>query len=134
MHLTGLQDTNAGSVHTPVLEESHRFLTQACERLHSKSVPDVMLKLGDDKLRAHRSLLSESSPFFKGMFQARILLSQSILKANLMLCLWLGSSATLGGLCKACVQHGLYDEVMKEMSQPLCCCNIRFARACCQPK
>ena len=107
-------------------------MTQACVRLYSKSESDVMLNVGDDKLRAHCSLLSESSIFFKGMFQVRVLLSQSILEAKLRWCLWLGNLCHIGGLCKACVQHGLSDEVMKEMSQPPYCCNIRYARTRCQ--
>ena len=41
------------------------------------SEPDVMLKLGDVNLPAHRSLLAASSDYFKALFQAS---SQAISK------------------------------------------------------
>ena len=68
-----MQDLRPGSVDGPLHEESYDFLSQSSLRLFrgkNASEPDVMLKLGDDKLPAHRSLLAESSDVFEAMFQA----------------------------------------------------------------
>ena len=68
-----MQDLRPGSADGPLLEESHRVLAQLSLRRYRGNntlEPDVMLKLGDDKLPAHRSLLAESSDFFRAMFQA----------------------------------------------------------------
>lgn len=71
----GLQSINPGSIDEPLLEESQNFMTRACVRMYSGRnalEPDVMLKLGNDMLPAHRSeesLLAESSDFYKAMFQ-----------------------------------------------------------------
>ena len=68
-----MQDTSPGSADGPLLEESRRFLTQACVRVYkgkNTSEPDVKLKLGDKMLPAHRALLAESSDVLKAMFQA----------------------------------------------------------------
>ena len=68
-----MQDTSPGSADGPLLEESQRFLTQACVRAYkgkNTSEPDVKLKLGDKMLPAHRALLAESSDVLKAMFQA----------------------------------------------------------------
>ena len=68
-----LQDVKPGSVDRLLIEESREFLKQACVRIYSGKnalEPDIMLKLGDEVLPAHRSLLAESSDFYKAMFQA----------------------------------------------------------------
>ena len=57
-----------------LLEESHDFLVRACSRIYTgnnTSQPDVMLKVENEKLPAHRTLLAESSVVFEAMFQAR---------------------------------------------------------------
>lgn len=68
-----LQDSSPGCVDGPLLEESRRFLTQACVRAYrgkNTSEPDVKLRLGEKMLPAHRALLAESSDVLKAMFQA----------------------------------------------------------------
>lgn len=70
-----MQDTSPGSADGPLLEESRRFLTQACMRVYkgkNTSHPDIKLKLGDKMLPAHRALLAESSDVLKAMFQASV--------------------------------------------------------------
>ena len=70
----GLQDLNPGSFDELLLEDSRDFLAQACLRIYTGKnapQPDVMLKVEDDKLPAHRTLLAESSDVFEAMFQAR---------------------------------------------------------------
>ena len=67
------EDNCPGRADLPLGEESLKFLTEmAVRRFRGKttSEPDVMLKHGDDKLPAHRSLLAESSDVFRAMFQA----------------------------------------------------------------
>ena len=69
-----MQDLSPGFFNELLHEESHNFLAWACLRLYrgeNTSHPDVMLKVEDDKLPAHRALLAESSDVFKAMFQAR---------------------------------------------------------------
>ena len=75
----GLQGIQSGSIERPLIEESREFLAQTCERMFSRWTcrssktalePDVSLKLADDMLPAHRSLLPESSKYFEAMFQA----------------------------------------------------------------
>ena len=68
-----MQDLRSGSVDEPLVEESYRVLGESSVRHFTdknKSEPDVILKMGDDKLPAHRSLLAESSEVFKAMFKA----------------------------------------------------------------
>ena len=68
-----MQDVDLESVDGPLSEESHKFLAQACVRLYKgkrTEEPDVILKLGDKTLPAHRALLAETSDYFKAMFQA----------------------------------------------------------------
>ena len=68
-----MQDVRPGSADLPLLEQSFKFLSQISMRQfrgENTLKPDVMLKLRDDELPAHRSLLAESSDVFKAMFQA----------------------------------------------------------------
>ena len=68
-----------GSVDEPLIDESQGFLARACKRMYTGKTalePDVILKLGDDMLPAHRCLLAESSDFYRTMFQASSSCSQ----------------------------------------------------------
>ena len=70
---SAMQDLRPGSVDRSLLEESYEFLTRsAVRRFRGKNTlgPDIILKLGDHTLPAHRSLLAASSDVFKAMFQA----------------------------------------------------------------
>ena len=67
-----LQDLRPGTADLSLLEESTNFLSQTtAQQFQGKNTlaPDVMLKLGDDELPAHRFMLSGSSDMFKAMFQ-----------------------------------------------------------------
>ena len=67
-----MQDLGPGSIDEPLIEGSRKFLTQACQRLYrgkSAEEPDVMLKLGNKTLPAHRALLAVSSDYFRAMFK-----------------------------------------------------------------
>jgi len=94
-----LQDLSPGFLDEPLLEQSHDFLVGACLRLYrgkNAIQPDVMLKVEDDRLPAHRALLAESSDVLKAMFQARSSIS-SVLSCKSYLELF----ATDTALCRS---------------------------------
>ena len=67
-----MQDTTPGSADAPLLKQSHDLLARMCVEWFkgdNSPEPDVMLRLGDIKLPAHRFLLAKSSDVFQAMFQ-----------------------------------------------------------------
>ena len=57
----------------PLLDKSQNVLARTCLRQYrgrNASNPDIMLKLGDVLLPAHRFLLAGTSKYFKALFQA----------------------------------------------------------------
>ncbi len=63
-------------VYRTLLTDSQEYLRKLLEG-KSGTNPDVMLKLGDEMLPAHRLLLSESSDYFRAMFKASMPAPQS---------------------------------------------------------
>ena len=68
-----MQDLRPESADRPLCEESSDFLTESAVQLFTGTTAlptDVILKLGEDELPAHRCLLAKGSDVFQAMFQA----------------------------------------------------------------
>ncbi len=70
-----MQDSKHPEPVKSLLQRSQDFQKRVSEEItgENDAHPDVMLKLGDTMLPRHRLWLSESSEYFKAMFQARMM-------------------------------------------------------------
>ena len=88
-----MQDVSLGSVSRALRERSEEFLTRSCMRLFKGKdtlEPDVILKLGDVMLPAHRALLAKSSNYFNELFQVSSASQRLLLYFRVQI--WIGPS------------------------------------------